>query len=71
MTNEPVRMSEVATSTKRPDADFWKPKTLTELIKSQGVKPIKSDKDFDKIYGIYPEWDDIDEFLEEVHQPWP
>lgn len=47
-----------------------KGKTIADLIKEQGIKPIMDDKDFESISNKYPEWDDIDEFLKEAHRPW-
>jgi hypothetical protein len=64
---EPVSES---TLEKRLDSGFQQNTDLEELIKKQGVKPIKDDKDFDKIFGAYKEWFDVDDFLKEAHKPW-
>ena len=42
------------------DSDFWKGKTVDELAREQGVKPIKS---LDELAGDWPEEDSIDDFL--------
>ena len=44
-------------------------KTIEEIVKEQGGRPIKDEKDFGRIFGKYPEWNDIDEFLKEVNRP--
>lgn len=50
---------------------FWQHKTADQLAIEQDIKPIKDQKDFTKrIGGGLEEWDDIDEFLGEVHKPW-
>jgi hypothetical protein len=42
------------------DGDFWKNKTVEELAREQGVKPIQS---LDDLAGAWPEEDSIEEFL--------
>jgi hypothetical protein len=42
--------------------------SIEEIIKEHGIKPIKDDSDFERIFGGYKEWFDIDEFLKEAHK---
>ncbi|MFI5379239.1 MAG: hypothetical protein ACHRHE_08080 [Tepidisphaerales bacterium] len=41
-------------------SDFWSNKTIEELAREQGVKPIRS---LDDLAGDWPAEDSIDEFL--------
>ena len=53
------------------DTSFWEDKTLDELIEGQGVTPVKDEEDFNRRFcGGLEDWDDIDEFLKEIHKPW-
>jgi hypothetical protein len=55
----------------KKSVSFWQRKTADELAKEQGIRPIKDERDFARrIAGGLEEWEDIDEFLEEVHKPW-
>ena len=57
-----------ALSSQRPDAAFWAPSPSIEtLAAQQGVQPIR---DIENLRGknIWPEEDDIDEFVETIHQ---
>lgn len=51
----------------RKYASFWKGKTGEELIREQGITPIKDEKDFARISGGQEDWDDVDEFLAYFH----
>jgi hypothetical protein len=62
-------LSEKATIDKAAADSFWHHKTIDELIKEQGVKPIETEEDFARISGGFEDWDDIDDFLEQVHRP--
>jgi len=42
------------------DADFWKNKSIEDLIREQGVKPIQN---FQELAIDWPEEDSIEEFL--------
>ena len=42
------------------DPSFWQNKTVDELAREQGVRPIQS---LDELRGDWPEEDSIDEFL--------
>lgn len=47
-----------------PVSDFWRHKSLDELIAEQGVQPIDDFEGFlDEIGGVWPEEESIDEFL--------
>jgi hypothetical protein len=64
-------LSEIAAKNKIPADSFWKSKTLEELIKEQNVTPVKDEADFkNRYWGGLEDWDDIDDFLKEVHRPW-
>jgi hypothetical protein len=64
-------LSNTATVEKIPSESFWKNKTLEELVKAQNVAPVKDEADFLKRYwGGLEDWDDMDDFLNEVHRPW-
>lgn len=45
-------------------------KSIQEIIKERGIRPIKDDTDFKRIFGEYKEWFDVDKFLKETHRPW-
>lgn len=45
-------------------ADFWRHKSLDELIAEQGVQPINDFQGFlDEIGDVWPEEESVDEFL--------
>lgn len=44
----------------RIDSEFWQNKSIEELAREQGVKPIQS---LDDLAGDWPPEDSIDEFL--------
>ncbi len=57
-----------ATTSRRTDAAFWAPVPSVEaLAAQQGVQPIH---DIENLWGknIWPEEDDIDEFVETIHR---
>jgi hypothetical protein len=56
------------TASRKADS-FWKGKDIDELIQEQSVRPIKNEEDLARISGGLEDWDDIDEFLKEVHRP--
>ena len=63
--------NEIPPNSRRPQAEFWKHKTADELAEEQGIKPIKDEEDLsERIIGGLEEWDDIDEFIKEIHKPW-
>jgi hypothetical protein len=47
------------------DRSFFERKTLQELAREQGVGPVK---DISVFAGGFPEDEDIDEMLEEIHR---
>jgi hypothetical protein len=47
-----------------------KGKSVEEIIKERGIKPIKDESDFERIFGNYKEWFNVDAFLKEAHRPW-
>ena len=47
------------------DRSFFEPKTLQELAKQQGVRPVK---DVSVFAGGIPTDEDIDEMLEEIYR---
>ena len=55
--------------TKKTDL-FGKGKTIEEIIMDRNIKPIVEDSDFDRIFGGYKEWFDVDAFLKESHKSW-
>lgn len=48
-----------------PYGNFWENLSLEELARRQGVKPIT---DVNVLQGLWPEEDDIDQFLREVKE---
>jgi hypothetical protein len=58
---KPVDSSEMTLPEKRPDAAFYKRKTLKELAREQGIKPII---DITQLTGHWPEGADFDSFYE-------
>jgi hypothetical protein len=48
-----------------PRSKFFQPKTLQELAKEQGVRPVK---DISVFAGGFPEDEGIDEILEEIYR---
>jgi hypothetical protein len=53
------------------DSSFWEDKTIDKLIQEQGVTPVKDEEDFTRRFcGGLEDWNDIDEFLKEIHKPW-
>jgi hypothetical protein len=63
------KMKPADQSAEKKTGSFWQSKTVKELVKDQGAKPIKNEEDFTMISGGLEDWDDIDEFLKEVHRP--
>lgn len=65
---EGTRVSVEPVSSKSPLAgnDFWKSKTLDQIIQEQGVKPIKS---IDDLKGGWPQ-DELDDGFEIELQKW-
>jgi len=55
---------------KREIALFGKGKSVEQIIEERGIKPLKDDSDFTRIFGGYKEWFDVDEFLKEAHGSW-
>jgi hypothetical protein len=70
--NKEINLAQTAdTAIEKENNSFWKEKTVEELVKEQGVTPVKDEKDFARrFWGGLEDWDDIDEFLKEVHRPW-
>jgi len=59
----PVMLPEgtpVRIEAERIDSEFWQNKSIEELAREQGVKPIQS---LDDLAGDWPPEDSIDEFL--------
>jgi hypothetical protein len=50
----------VSVQVKSVPSGFWRNKTLDELMREQGVKPIQS---LDELAGDWPPEDSVDEFL--------
>jgi len=47
------------------DRSFFEPKTLQQLAKEQGVRPVK---DISVFAGGFPADEDVDEMLEEIYR---
>jgi hypothetical protein len=60
-----ARTADIAAA--RKNDSFWEGKTGEELIREQGITPIKDEKDFARISGGQEDWDDVDKFLAYFH----
>lgn len=61
--DEPAHLPDgtsVLIEVQRQDSDFWNGKSVEELVREQGVKPIQH---IDDLAGDWPEEDSVDEFL--------
>lgn len=64
-------LSKTATVEKIASESFWENKTFEKLIKERNVAPVKDEADFlNRYWGGLEDWDDMDDFLKEVHQHW-
>lgn len=71
MTTKKIKIAQTTnTGVAKKNSLFWQHKTAEELAEEQGVIPIRDEADFIRRFvGGGEDWDDIDEFLKEVHRP--